>query len=85
MPLQAEEDRAVAQARRLQGTGGEQAFQARLQGGLHGVRQACPSLTITLCKICSCMALDGMAWTFIACKGVFDVSDTLLCKLMLEM
>ncbi|CAL5219072.1 g835 [Coccomyxa viridis] len=37
--LQAEEDRAVAQARRLQGTGGEQAFQARLQGGLHGVHQ----------------------------------------------
>ena len=34
----------MAQARRLQGTGGEQAFQARLQGGVHGVRQARSSL-----------------------------------------
>ena len=37
--LQAEEDRNVAQMRQMKGTGGEQAFQARLQASLHGVRQ----------------------------------------------
>lgn len=43
--MQAEEDRAVAQVRQLRGTGGEQAFQARLHASLHGVRQANPCPT----------------------------------------
>ena len=52
MSMQAEEDHSVAQMRQLKGTGGEQAFQARLQASLHGIHQV----------VARCLTAAVMAW-----------------------
>ena len=60
-PMQAEEDRTVAQLTHLRGTGGEQAFQARLQASLHGVRQVASSSDHPACM--RTFMLHAMDWS----------------------